>query len=82
MCCKIEQGRRGSSDKCPYTMGKEAEHVFKAFTFVEGDEKKYAKVIEKFEDHFVPKKNYSIPVRRRLQYTFRLAIFFRFGFFG
>ena len=38
-------------------MGKEAEHVFKAFTFVEGDEKKYAKVIEKFEDHFVPKKN-------------------------
>ena len=38
-------------------MGKEAEHVLKAFTFVEGDEKKYAKVIEKFEDHFVPKKN-------------------------
>ena len=38
-------------------MGKEAEHVFKAFTFVEGDEKKYAKVIEKFDDHFVPKEN-------------------------
>ena len=40
-----------------YTMGKEAEHVFKAFTFAEGDEKKYAKVIEKFDEHFVPKKN-------------------------
>ena len=40
-----------------YTMGKEAEHVFKAFTFAEGDEEKYAKVIEKFEEHFVPKKN-------------------------
>ena len=38
-----------------YTMGKKAEHVFKAFTFAEGDEKKYAKVIEKFDEHFVPK---------------------------
>ena len=40
-----------------YTMGKEAEHVFKAFTFAEGDEKKYTKVIEKFDEHFVPKSN-------------------------
>ena len=40
-----------------YTMGKEAEHVFKAFTFAEGDEEKYAKVIEKFDEHFVPQKN-------------------------
>ena len=40
-----------------YTMGKEAEHIFKAFTFGEGDEKKYAKVIEKFDDHFIPKRN-------------------------
>ena len=40
-----------------YTMGKEAEHVFKAFTFAEGDEKKYTKVIEKFDQQFVPKKN-------------------------
>ena len=40
-----------------YTMGKEAEHVFKAFTFAEGDEKKYAKVIEKFDEHVVPKRN-------------------------
>ena len=35
-----------------YTMGKEAEHIFKAFTFTSGDEKKYAKVVEKFEEHF------------------------------
>ena len=40
-----------------YTMGKEAEHVFKAFTFAEGNEEKYAKVIEKFDEHFVPQKN-------------------------
>jgi len=36
-------------------MAKEAEHVFKAFS--EGDEKKYGKVIEKFDERFVPKKN-------------------------
>jgi len=40
-----------------YTMGKEAEHVFKAFTFAEGDERKYAKVIGKFDEHLEPKKN-------------------------
>ena len=40
-----------------YTMAKEADHIFKAFTFGEGDEKKYNKVIEKFDDHFIPKKN-------------------------
>ena len=40
-----------------YTVGKEVEHVFKAFTFAEGDEEKYAKVIEKFDEHFMPKKN-------------------------
>jgi len=40
-----------------YTMGKEAEHVFKVFTFAEGDEKKYAKITEKFDEHFVPKRN-------------------------
>ena len=40
-----------------YKMGKEAEHIFKVFTFGEGDEKKYAKVIEKFDDQFIPKRN-------------------------
>ena len=33
-----------------YTMGKEVEHILKAFTFPEGgDEEKYVKVIEKFD---------------------------------
>ena len=40
-----------------YTMGKEAEHILKVFTFGEGNEKKFAKVIQKFDDHFIPKKN-------------------------
>ncbi|KAL9963006.1 hypothetical protein ACROYT_G032167 [Oculina patagonica] len=40
-----------------YTMGKEAEHVFNAFTFEEGDEKKYNVVLNKFEEHFVQKRN-------------------------
>ena len=53
---EIEQGRRYSSDNCPYVYN-ETEHIFKAFTFGEGDEKKYNKVIEKFDDHFIPKKN-------------------------
>ena len=38
-----------------YKMGKEAEHIFKVFTFGEGDEKKYAKVFEKFDDQFIPR---------------------------
>ena len=53
---EIEQGRRYSSDNCPYVYN-ETQHIFKAFTFGEGDEKKYNKVIEKFDDHFIPKKN-------------------------
>ena len=42
-----------------YTMRKEAEHVFKAFTFVEGDEKNTLKLLRnlKIIFHFVPKKN-------------------------
>ena len=40
-----------------YTMGKEAEHIFNAFTFEEGDEKKYGVVLNKFEEHFVSKRN-------------------------
>ena len=40
-----------------YTMRKEAEHIFKAFTFTCENEKKYAKVVEKLDEHFVPKSN-------------------------
>ena len=38
-------------------MCKEAKHIFNAFTFEEGDEKKYDAVLNKFEEHFVPKRN-------------------------
>ena len=38
-------------------MGKEAEHIFKSLVFDEvGDEKKYKKVTEKYDEYFVPKK--------------------------
>ena len=40
-----------------YAMGKEAEHIFKAFTFEEGCQKKFNVVSKKFEEHFVPKRN-------------------------
>ena len=39
-----------------YTMGSEAECIFKSFNF-EGDEKRLNKVIEKFDEYFVPKRN-------------------------
>lgn len=41
-----------------YSMGKEAEHIFKSLQFdVEGDRAKYDKVHEKFNEYFVPKRN-------------------------
>ena len=38
-------------------MGKEAEHIFKSLVFDEGDEGKYEKVLEKYDEYFLPKKN-------------------------
>ncbi|XP_062849175.1 uncharacterized protein K02A2.6-like [Trichomycterus rosablanca] len=39
-------------------MGAEAEHIFKSFTFGSaGDGDKYAKVMAKFDEHFIPKRN-------------------------
>ena len=40
-----------------YCMGDEADDIVKSFTFAEGDEKKYAKVKEKFDQHFIIKRN-------------------------
>ena len=40
-----------------YTMGREAEHVFKSFTLVEGDDAKIDVILAKFDEHFVPKRN-------------------------
>ena len=40
-----------------YCMGDEADDIVKSFTFAEEDEKKYAKVKEKFDQHFIIKRN-------------------------
>lgn len=40
-----------------YSMGKEAENIFKSFGLTAEDEKNYDTVLEKFEGHFVPKTN-------------------------
>ena len=40
-----------------YCTGIEADDIFKSFTFAEGDEKKYANVKEKFDQHFIIKRN-------------------------
>ena len=40
-----------------YTMGREAEHVYKSFTLAEEDEKKFDGILAKFDEHFVPKRN-------------------------
>lgn len=40
-----------------YAMGPQAEGIFKSFAFSNGDERKYKKVMEKFDKYFVPKKN-------------------------
>ena len=39
-------------------MGRESEHVFNSFKYAEeGDDKKYSKVLGKFDEYFVPKRN-------------------------
>ena len=40
-----------------YTIGREAEHVFKSFTLTEGDDAKIDVILAKFNEHFVPKRN-------------------------
>lgn len=40
-----------------YCIGDEADAIVKSFTFAERDEKKYAKVREKFDQHFIIKRN-------------------------
>ena len=38
-------------------MGDEADAIVKSFTFAERDEKKYAKVKKRFDQHFILKRN-------------------------
>ena len=39
-----------------YCMGDEADNIVKSFSFAEGDEKEYAKVKERFDQHFIIKR--------------------------
>jgi hypothetical protein len=40
-----------------FSLGREAEHIFRTFAFNERDEKVYDKVLEKFDGYFVAKRN-------------------------
>ena len=40
-----------------YSMGREAEHVFKSFTLAEGDDAKIDVILAKFEEYFALKRN-------------------------
>ena len=40
-----------------YTMGREAEHVYKSFTLADGDDAKFDVILAKFDEHFEPKRN-------------------------
>ena len=40
-----------------YSMGPEAENLFKSFNLSEDDADKYDTVMEKFQSHFIPKRN-------------------------
>ena len=41
-----------------YAMGSEAENIFKTFVFAEdADKNKYDKVMEKYDEYFVPRRN-------------------------
>ena len=40
-----------------YPMGREAQHVYKSFTLVDGDDAKFDVILAKFDEHFVPKRN-------------------------
>ena len=40
-----------------YTMGREAEHVYKSFTLADGNDAKFDVIWAKFDEHFVSKRN-------------------------
>ena len=40
-----------------YCMGDEADDIFKSFTFAKGEERKYGKVKDKLDQHFIIKRN-------------------------
>ena len=40
-----------------YTMGREAEHVYKSFTLADGNDAKFDVIWAKFDEHFVSERN-------------------------
>ena len=40
-----------------YTMGREAEHVYKSFTLADGSDAKFDVILAKFDEHFASKRN-------------------------
>ena len=60
-------------DSLLYALGPEAENIFKTLTFTAaGDEKKWSKVIEKLDSHFIPQRNIiyeQVEADRRLTYV-------------
>ena len=40
-----------------YCIGDEADDIFKSFTFAKGEERKYGKVKDKLDQHFIIKGN-------------------------
>ena len=52
-----QEGRSPANHTMIYFMGNKAHDIVKSFTFTEGDEKKYTKVKEKFDQHFIIKRN-------------------------
>ena len=55
---RYEEDEVEQVDSLLYALGPGAENIFKTLTFtVAGDEKKWSKVIEKLDSHFIPQRN-------------------------
>ena len=52
-----------------YTMGREAEHVYKSFTLADGDDEILDAILARFDEHFVPKRNI---IRERARFHQRI----------
>ena len=45
-----------------HCMGDKAREVYHTLTFVAGEEMIYNKVVEKFDEYFIPRKNYILEI--------------------
>ena len=61
--CNGGQNRRLQADQCKtllYVIGKEGREIFNTFTFAEAEKDKLDKLLEKFENYCIPKKNVTM----------------------